>query len=479
MPFRQSCVKATLIPVESLIDIGVGNHPAAVVLTVINASREFVLFATIVSHKRQYGPFSTSRRRPHCKPLRPLMQQSVIRRSVIITIVFVTGHLFQYALMIVANRLLDPGTFGRFYVALSLLNVLLTPVTVLTFTFTQHFSTVFSASGIGPVASELKILQRRHALVGSGLVLLCVFSLLIVGSLIGADSFMLLVLVPSLALGIYLFEMARAAFQGALDFFTYSAAWIGWWAGQFAVATLALYLIGTAWAGVAGMLLVTAISTPVLLIIIMHRSRVESTDFVKGTWPSFRVRAALPFALEYGLFIVLNNIDVLIAYVTLDNYALGVYAASTVLPKALVTATYPVSQVMLPVMNAFHGDHRSRQIAVLKALFVCAFFGTAGALVLSYGSGLACNERFGFRFCSPQLLTILALSSIALGVTRVLLVAGLALGNQRPLLVPAFMLVLFAVAAFIWGRQPENLAIIYTLFCWLFLAVYSFVTLNK
>jgi hypothetical protein len=41
------------------------------------------------------------------------------------------------------------------------------------------------------------------------------------------------------------------------------------------------------------------------------------------------------------------------------------------------------------------------------------------------------------------------------------------------------MLVLFAVAAFVWGRQPENLAIIYTFFCWLFLAVYGFVTLNS
>jgi O-antigen/teichoic acid export membrane protein len=406
------------------------------------------------------------------------MQHSVIRRSLIITTVFVTGHLFQYALMIVANRLLDPGSFGRYYVALSLLNVLLTPVTVLTFSFTQHFSTVFAATGISPVASELKILQRRHALVGSGLVLLCVFSLLLVGSLIGADSFMLLVLVPALALGIYLFEMARAAFQGALDFVTYSAAWIGWWAGQFAVATLALYLIGTPWAGIAAMLLVTVISTFVLLSI-MLRSSSDRVDIVKGTWPPFRVRTALPFAVEYGLFIFVTNIDVLIAYVTLDNYALGVYAASTVLPKALVTATYPVSQVMLPVMSAFGSDHRARHLALLKALFVCALFGAAGALILSAGSGLACNERFGFRFCSPWILTVLSLSAISLGLTRVLVVAGLALGNQRYLVVPALMLGLFAAAAIVWGHKPENLAVIYTLFCWLLLAVYSYVTLNN
>ena len=49
----------------------------------------------------------------------------------LVGIVFVLGHLFHYALMLAANRILEPGTFGRFYAAISLLNVLLTPVTVL------------------------------------------------------------------------------------------------------------------------------------------------------------------------------------------------------------------------------------------------------------------------------------------------------------------------------------------------------------
>jgi Polysaccharide biosynthesis protein len=182
----------------------------------------------------------------------------------------------------------------------------------------------------------------------------------------------------------------------------------------------------------------------------------RSEDTGQKTWPPFHVRAALPFAVEYGLFILVNNIDVLIAYVVLDNYALGVYAASTALPKALVTATYPVSQVMLPVMSAFGRDRRARHIALLKALFVCALFGAAGAIGLSVGSGLACNDTYGFRFCSPRVLTMLALSSIALGVTRVLVVAGLALGNQRHFVIPLLMLITFAFATIIWGRMPES-----------------------
>src|SRR5258708_16916264 len=141
------------------------------------------------------------------------MRHSVIRRSLAVTTVFVAGPLVHYALMITANGLLDADTFGRFYAAISLLNVLLTPATVLTFVFAQHFSMVFAGGGLASVATELKLLQRRHLVVGSGLVVLAALALLLSGSLFGADAFVLLVLVPALALAVYLFEMARAAFQ--------------------------------------------------------------------------------------------------------------------------------------------------------------------------------------------------------------------------------------------------------------------------
>ena len=71
----------------------------------------------------------------------------------LVGVVFVLGHLFHYALMLAANRILEPGTFGSFYAAISLLNVLLTPVTVLGFMFAQHFSAVFSLAGAAAVCS--------------------------------------------------------------------------------------------------------------------------------------------------------------------------------------------------------------------------------------------------------------------------------------------------------------------------------------
>jgi O-antigen/teichoic acid export membrane protein len=405
------------------------------------------------------------------------MRYSVVRRSLLVTAVFVIGHLFHYALMVVANRVLDPSTFGRFYAAISLLNVLLTPATVLTFLFAQHFSVIFSTAGIASLAAELKRLLQRHFSVGICLVSFCTLALFVVGSLLGADAVVLLVLIPSLALLVYLFEMVRAAFQGMLDFFTYGAAWIGWRALQFALASLALLLVGSAWAGIAGIAVATILATLVLLLLIFRRAGVSSVAMPE-TWEPIQIAAALPFLVEYGVFILVSNFDVLIAYLILSNQDLGVYSASSLVPKAIITATLPITQVMVPVMSAAGEDWRHRRIALLKAFGLSGSVSAIGLAVLMAGGELICNDRFGIRFCSPGLLTTLALSAIPLALLRVLIVASLALPTQRHVIFPGLALLAFTMVSFAWIRTPDGLAFVYTGFCWLFLMIYGAVTMN-
>jgi O-antigen/teichoic acid export membrane protein len=405
------------------------------------------------------------------------MRYSVVRRSLIVTAVFVIGHLFHYALMVVANRVLDPSTFGRFYAAISLLNVLLTPATMLTFLFAQHFTVIFSTAGIASLAAELKRLLQRHFSVGICLVSFCTLALFVVGSFLGADAVILLVLVPSLALLVYLFEMVRAAFQGMLDFFTYGAAWIGWRALQFALASLALLLVGSAWAGIAGIAVATILATLVLLFVILHRAG-ASTVAVPESWEPIQIAAALPFLVEYGIFILVCNFDVLIAYPILSNQDLGVYSASSLLPKAIITATLPITQVMVPVMSAAGEDWRHRRIALLKAFGLAGSVSAIGVAVLMAGGELICNDRFGIRFCSPALLTTLALSAIPLALLRVLIVASLALPTRRHIIFPGVALLVFTMVSFAWIRTPDGLAFVYTGFCWLFLIIYGAVTVN-
>jgi O-antigen/teichoic acid export membrane protein len=401
------------------------------------------------------------------------MRSSIVRRSLLVTPAFIAGHLFYLALMFTANRLLEPASFGRFFAAISLLNVLFIPATALTFTLAQHFSSVFSAGGIGALVSELRVLMRRHLAIGVALVVLTVLALLLVGLLIGATAVLLLLLVPSIALAIYLFEMGRAAMQGMLDFVSYSLAWIACRGGQYILASVAMMAIGTAWSGLAGILVATVIATIVLVGFLEQRASGHRGDVDATNWHAFHVTNTVPFMITYGGFIVINNIDVVIAYFVLGNEQLGAYSASSFLPKAIVTATQPVSQVMLPVINLAGREKRRRRPAFWKALAVCGLLGSAGAALLSAGADLTCDQRFGIRFCSPWLLTMLAFAAIPLGMLRVLVVAGLAVGHQWHFVVTGLALAAFMPVAFVGGRTPQALAAIYAGFAWASVLLYG------
>src|SRR5262249_38320322 len=199
--------------------------------------------------------------------------------------------LLPFALMFSANRILDPGAFGRFYAAISLLNILLTPATILSFMFAKHFGAIFSAAGIPAVVTELTALMRRHGAVGMALVLFSAVALVLVASLLGADAFFLLMLVPSVALVVYLLEMARAAFQGMLDFYAYSVAWIAWRLGQYVLAVIGIMLTGAAWAGMAGIFLATVVAILVLLRLL--RRRAGTASIAAATWAPFRTAEAM------------------------------------------------------------------------------------------------------------------------------------------------------------------------------------------
>ena len=399
------------------------------------------------------------------------MQHSVIRRSLLVSAAFIIGHLFHYALMFSANRILNPGGFGRFYTAISLLNILALPATVLSFTLVRHFSMVYTAAGSASLAREVNALMRRHALIGLVLVLLSGLALVLIGSLIGADAFLLLMLVPSTALAFYLFEMARAALQSRLDFHGYSAAWLLWRFGQFVLALAGLLLTGAPWAGMAGIFVAT-VATVVILLRVIGRNQ-DMAPAGATAWPPFDVTAAIPFVLQYGLFTLVCNIDVLFAYLLLDNEQLGIYAASSLLPKAIVTATLPVTQVMLPVMSTSIEVRQRVRTALIKALAVTLFLSATAALALVLGRDLACNEQFGIRFCSTRLLSVLALGAIPLSLGRVLVVAGLAFEGSLRIAAPALVLPAFAALLLIWPASPATLANIYAAICWLFASAYA------
>ncbi len=161
--------------------------------------------------------------------------------------------------------------------------------------------------------------------------------------------------------------------------------------------------------------------------------------------------------------VILNNADVLVAYFVLKASQLGVYSAAAVLPKAIVTATQPIAQILLPILIAVKGQTLLTRNAVYKAIAVTAVMGIAGFAALWLGSGVVCGSRVGIRFCEPNLMLILATAAVMLAVVRTAMTIDLGYRLYYLAHLPFLGFVAFVIFELIVRPMPYALAGSYAL----------------
>ena len=138
------------------------------------------------------------------------------------------------------------------------------------------------------------------------------------------------------------------------------------------------------------------------------------------------LRAMLPFGMGHVLLIAACYLDVMMAYFLLDGPALGVYAASAVLPKTLLTLTMPMLQVTYRVTLDAHarGDRSSGTLA--RGMAITLLVALVGAAVIALGSDILCGGPFGVRRCQPGPMTTMLLAILPFCALRLVLILQLA-----------------------------------------------------
>jgi len=390
------------------------------------------------------------------------MHQSIVRRSLVVMAFYVVGHGFNYLLLVTSNRMLPPELFGLFYISLLLCNVLETLGFVLVMSMAQRFSGLAAAGGLDGVVVDLHRILRAVLKWGAVAALAAAAGLSVVGRFLGVESFAIVLLIPAVAFTEVLFEIIRAGFQALQRFAWFSISWVIRCGVQYVAAIMTFSLIGTVWAGMSGILAATiAVCAIAWLALLPRKDRLRSAALANPT-PLLTREVVVPQLLAYGQFTLLVNLDVLLGYFLLSREQLGVYAASSILPKAIVTATLPVAQVLLPVVASRSHAGESARLAIVKAVMAVLGLAIFGAAVLWLGGGIACGSRLGIRFCDLSLMTVLALAAIPLAMLRLLVVSNLALGaGNRPVLL-TLGVVAFALIAALGARgDVHHLAALY------------------
>jgi O-antigen/teichoic acid export membrane protein len=406
------------------------------------------------------------------------MRHSIIRRSLILTTFYIAGHGFYYVLLLIANAMLDPTGFGRLYTGWAILNVLVAPISIIALLLSSYFAQANASKGPAFVSRMLARIAALALPWTAATVLVLEVLFYLGGRLIGVDSLALVLVLPLTAVSFLGVEIVRASLQGTLRFVAYGASWFLWCVAQCLVGAVGLVLTRSPWGCFAGMLVANLLTLGGLCWAVAGGGATAPDATEDGPkLASYSLRRALAFCNAFVGFVLFNNADIFLAYLILSPADLGVYTASSVLPKAIVTATQPVVQIILPVVISIQGEGEDTSQAVMKAIFAAFALGVAAFVVLWAGSDLACGSPHGIRFCTSPLMLLLAAAAVPLSVIRTLVTADVAHGRYWLPHLPFLALAVFAAAMTLTKASgpAENLhlAATYLYACWGLLAFWA------
>ena len=356
--------------------------------------------------------------------------ESVVRRSAVVGVFALAAFGFNFLLLYLAARLLNVEGFGVLYLANTVANVLFAPAVIINLFLTRHLTNTVHAGGLGAGEAAFHRILRAVSLWGGGLALMVLAALMGAGSLVGIASPVIVALVVADAYTSYLADTARAVLQSrrqALGVGIYSVVWMGL---RFMFCMVGILLTGTVWGGLIGVIL-SAVSV-LGGFLWLDRNPAEHM-VVRPPTPlaKLRIVSILPFAASYGVFVALSYLDILVAYLRLDEAQMGVYSASSVLPKAVLVATMPIMQMLFPILIGSRDGHSFSRPMAWKAGIVAGSAALGGSLTLYLGDSILCAGSLGVRSCSTVAMDAMLPSVIGLCLLRMLVLVQFARGHDR------------------------------------------------
>lgn len=335
-------------------------------------------------------------------------ERSVFRRSLLVQALAAPAALFNLALLYLATSVLEAASFGIFYLAIIVSNVLFAPSVVLTVYYSRHFVQVAQAMGEDHAIASIGRYVVKVAR-WSGLALIAqMVALLLLGKLVGVTAFSIIMLIVLIDYFAYLAETGRCAMQGLKRFITLAMYTLGWLFFRMVLGLGGLYLFDSIKAGLLGIAVSPLSVFLPFAMWLWRRSKAAKLAPDTRSAPSLPTLPPLarigPVAIGYSVFALVMYLDVVIAYLSLGGQALGTYTASSVLPKGIVLLTLPIVQVVFPIMVGSHHNNTLTTRVIINAGLASAL---APAVLIAIMTGLGthvCGGAYGVRNCDPTLM---------------------------------------------------------------------------
>ena len=403
---------------------------------------------------------------------------SVIRRTLLFLMLIVPAFLANFLVYYLGARLLPADQFGLFYVANTVGNVIFSAALIFNIFFARLLVQVGHDRGEVAVLHALRRLESVIVPIGGGIAILSVIALLVLGGYLQIPSQLVIVLIVLDAYTAYVADLGRTLLQSLNRTVSLGLYTLALMIARFVFCMIGILIFNNVSGALAGVVL------SAVLVIAIFRMQVTRRIRQLGPNPGPRLSlpsmtAIIPVVIGYGLMTTMTNLDVLVSYFALKEIDLGVYSASSVFPKAILTVMTPVSQMLFPMMFRGGAEPRDFLMTVAKIGATVLAASVAAAAMTWLLSDYLCGGTIGLQHCSIPPLSALLLAAIPLALLRIVTLFQLARGRDAVLLFLMLPIALYAYFVLTTPLNVESLATSFAIFAYAGLVFFAVLSLLR
>ena len=339
----------------------------------------------------------------------------------------VAGGILGYLFQIIMGRMLSVSEYGIFSALMAMIVVIGAPMTTLSMIISRRVSTYRSEQDNGKLGYLFYWIKRKLLLIAVVLVVLVVFNIKPLQNFLLIEKNAHLYLLLIILLIAFPQAVNNAYLQGLQYFKWLSVSGVLATLLKIIIAVILIYF-GLGVAGALGGVIFSTFIILILTYVVLRPSLSKNNASISNT-THLLFKSAMPVLLANVAFAVMTQIDMVLVKYYFSEQEVGIYAAASILGKAVMYLPGGIAMALFPMVAENHASGKSSAHLMFQAVGVTALLSLTGALfyyffadsiiVLLYGTDYkeAANvlKYFGFAILPMALIMVAEHFLIAMG----------------------------------------------------------------
>ena len=339
----------------------------------------------------------------------------------------VAGGILGYLFQIIMGRMLSVSEYGIFSALMAMIVVIGAPMTTLSMIISRRVSTYRSEQDNGKLGYLFYWINRKLLLIAVVLIVLVVFNIKPLQNFLLIEKSAHLYLLLIILLIAFPQAVNNAYLQGLQYFKWLSVSGVLTALLKIIIAVILIYF-GLGVAGALGGVIFSTFIILILTYVVLRPSLSKNNASISNT-THLLFKSAMPVLLANVAFAVMTQIDMVLVKYYFSEQEVGIYAAASILGKAVMYLPGGIAMALFPMVAENHASGKSSAHLMFQAVGVTALLSLTGALfyyffadsiiVLLYGNDYkeAANvlKYFGFAILPMALIMVAEHFLIAMG----------------------------------------------------------------